>query len=53
VSRKAEVTITGKAGELAAGQKAKIDYEKTLESVTKIEATGEIPPSRVNQGVEV
>jgi hypothetical protein len=40
VSRNAVVTINGKAGELealAAGQTAKIDYETTLEVVTKIE----------------
>jgi hypothetical protein len=52
VSPEAEVTINGKAGELdalAAGQTAKIDYETTLEIVTKIEATASPsgPPSLV------
>jgi hypothetical protein len=45
VSKKAEVVINGKAGKLdglVAGQKAEIDYEATLEIVTKIEATGEV-----------
>ena len=44
VSKRAEVVINGKVGKLdalAAGQKANIDYETTLEIVTKIEATGE------------
>jgi hypothetical protein len=43
VSKKAEVIINGKAGKLdglVAGQKAQIDYETTLEIVTKVEATG-------------
>jgi hypothetical protein len=41
VSRKAKVTINGKAGALdalAAGQTAKIDYHTDLEIITKIEA---------------
>jgi hypothetical protein len=42
------VIINGKAGKLdglVAGQKAQIDYETTLEIVTKIEATGEALPA--------
>jgi hypothetical protein len=44
VSRNAEVIINGEAGALealAAGQTAKIDYETTLEIITKIEAFGD------------
>jgi len=44
VSRKAKVTINGKAGkldDLSAGQKIEIDYHTDLEIVLKIEATGD------------
>ena len=44
VSRKAEITVNGKEGgldSLKPGQKAKITYEKELQVVTKIEATGQ------------
>lgn len=44
VSRKAEITVNGKAGMLDSvkiGQKAKVVYEKELQVVTKIDATGE------------
>ncbi|MCE5302617.1 MAG: PDZ domain-containing protein [Planctomycetaceae bacterium] len=44
VSRKAEITVNGEAGTLDSvkpGQKAKVTYEKELQVVTKIDATGE------------
>jgi hypothetical protein len=44
VSRKAKITINGKDGTLDSlkpGQKAKVSYEKELQVVTKIVATGE------------
>lgn len=43
VSRKAEITVNGEAGTLDAlrpGQKAKVTFEKELQVVTRIEATG-------------
>ncbi len=43
VSRKAEITVNGKPGKLDAvkpGQKAKVSFEKELQVVTKIDATG-------------
>jgi hypothetical protein len=43
VSRKAEITVNGKPGKLDAvkpGQKAKVAFEKELQVVTKIDATG-------------
>lgn len=43
VSRKAEITINGNSGTLASlrpGQKAKVAFEKELQVVTKIDATG-------------
>ena len=43
VSRKAEITVNGEAANVDAlrpGQKAKITYEKELQVVTKIDATG-------------
>jgi hypothetical protein len=43
VSRKAEITVNGTSGTLDSlrpGQKAKVSYEKELQVVTKIEATG-------------
>jgi hypothetical protein len=50
VSRKAEITINGEAGslgQLRPGQKAKVVYEKDLQVVTKIEATGQgTPPGK-------
>lgn len=50
VSRKAEITVNGEAGRLESvkpGQKAKVTYEKDLQVVTKIEATGEgTPPGK-------
>jgi hypothetical protein len=44
VSRKAEITVNGKPGMLDSvkpGQKAKVVFEKELQVVTKIDATGE------------
>ena len=44
VSRKAEITVNGKSGTLESvrpGQKAKVSFEKELQIVTKIIATGE------------
>lgn len=50
VSRKAEITVNGETGKLDGlrpGQKAKISYEKELQVVTKIVATGEgTPPGK-------
>ena len=50
VSRKAEITVNGESGTLESvkpGQKAKVTYEKELQIVTKIVATGQgTPPGR-------